>query len=49
VNDTQQARSQAWWTAEKPVKDMEKTDEMERLLEQSIMECIGGVLLDEMA
>ena len=49
VNDTQQARSQAWWTAEKPVKDMEKANEMERLLEQSIMECIGGVLLDEMA
>jgi hypothetical protein len=48
VNDTQQARSQAWWTAEKPVKDMEKADEMERLLEQSIMECIGGVLLHEM-
>jgi len=34
VNDTQQARSQAWWTAE---KDREKADEMERLLEQSIM------------
>lgn len=34
VNDTQQARSQAWWTAE---KDMEKADEMQRLLEQSIM------------
>jgi hypothetical protein len=49
VNDTQQARSQAWWTAEKSVKDMEKADEMERLLEQSITECIGGVLLDEMA
>jgi hypothetical protein len=48
VNDTQQANSQAWWTAEKPVKDMEKADEMERLLEQSIMECIGGVLLHEM-
>jgi len=49
VNDTQQARSHAWWTAEKPVKDMEKADEMERLLEESIMECIEGVILDEMA
>ena len=49
VNDTQQAKSQAWWTAEKPVKDMEKADGMERLLEQSIMECTGGVLLQEMA
>jgi hypothetical protein len=34
VKDTQQAQSHAWWTGE---KDMEKADEGERLLEQSIM------------